>query len=582
MKEKLIRLLPYLLLALLFSKLPQAWRYAEGKDLADTILHINDGLALAFSDPFPSFMEWDFFFGVATSAFIRLMVSVKGKNAKKYRLGEEYGSARWGTKKDIAPYMDENFENNVILTATVHISMNSRMKDPKFNLNKNVVVIGGSGSGKTFRVVKPNLMQCHSSYVVTDPKGGVVLDCGDMLLKNGYTIKIFNTVDFSKSMHYNPFAYIRSETDIFSMAATLVANTDGKEKGSSNDPFWDNATKLLYCALIGYLFYEAEPAEQTIYMVATMIRAYEVRENEAGFKNSVDMMFDELEKTKPNHFALLQYKNFKACGEGKTMQSILSSAITRLVPFDIDALQQITAYDELGLDLIGDQETALFFIISDTDPTFNFLVALAQTQMFRALCKKADSLPGQRLPVHVRCLLDEVANIGKIPNLEQLMATIRSREISACLILQSKAQLKSLYKDDAETIMDNCDSILFLGSQGQSTLKDMSEMLGKATIDTYNTSDNRGTSRTYGLNYQKLGRELMTPAELGTMPGSHCVCKIRGVHPFYSPKYNINKHPRYHQLADYKNEKNLFNIETYLKRRLKVPKGKVEAFVMED
>ncbi len=582
MKQKIIRFLPYVIFALICSKLPQAWRYAGGTNFGETFLNINEGLAEAFSTPFPSFYGWDFFFGVAMACVLWLVAYYKRKNAKHFRHGEEYGSARWGTKKDIAPYMDKNFENNVILTEMVRISMEPRMPEPKYNTNKNVICIGGSGTGKTFRFLKPNLMQCHSSFVVTDPKGGIVLDCGDMLLKMGYKIKIFNTVNFKKSMHYNPFAYICSETDIFSMSTVIISNTDGKEKGSSNDPFWDNATKTLYCALIGYLYYEAPPEEQNIFTMASMIRAYELREDDPEFKNTVDLLFEELKERNPKHFAVLEYQNFRAAGSGKTMQSILSSAITRLMPFDINALQEITSYDEMGLDLIGDQKTALFFIVSDTDPTFNFLVAMAQTQMFTALVQKADSRDDHRLPIHVRCLLDEVANIGKIPNLERLMATIRSREISACLILQSINQLKSLYKDDAETIKDTCDSTLFLGSQGQGTLKEMSEMLGKETIDTFTTSDSRGSQCTYNMNYQKTGRELMTPAELGTMDGAYCICQIRGSQPFYSKKYDITKHPRYHMLADSKKGKNLFDIEKYLKRRLKIPKGKVETFVIDD
>ncbi len=505
-KKLIILNLPYLLIGLFATKVPQAWRLTEGADMSAKMLNIGTGFSEAFANPFPSFNPQDLLIGLMIGAVIRLIVYTKGKNAKKYRKGVEYGSARWGNAKDIEPYKDPVFQNNVILTQTEHLTMNNRPKNPKTARNKNVLIIGGSGSGKTRFWLKPNLMQCHSSMVVTDPKGSIVIECGKLLLREGYKIKILNTINFKKSMKYNPFAYIRSEKDILKLVTTLIANTKGDGKGG--DDFWVKAETLLYTALIGYIWYEAPEEEQNFNTLIEFINASEVREDDEDFKNPVDLMFDKLAEKDPQHFAVRQYAKYKLSA-GKTAKSILISCGARLAPFDIKELRDITAYDELELDTLGDRKTALFIIISDTDATFNFLVSMCYTQLFNLLCDKADDEYGGRLPVHVRCLIDEAANIGQIPNLEKLMATIRSREISACLVLQAQSQLKALYKDNADTIIGNCDSMVFLGGKEKTTLKDLTETLGKETIDSFNTSDTRGQSRSYGLNYQKLGKELL-------------------------------------------------------------------------
>ena len=569
MNEKTKRLLllniPYLVLALLFTKASQAWRFAAGYDFASKFLNLTSGFALAFENSLPSLHSQDLLIGFLFGAVLRLVVYVKGKNAKKYRKGIEYGSARWGNTEDIRPFADPLFRNNVILTKSESLTMSSRPKNPKHARNKNVLIVGGSGSGKTRFWLKPNLMQCHSSYVVTDPKGSIVVECGKMLLRNGYKIKILNTINFKKSMRYNPFAYIKSEKDILKLVTTLIANTKGE--GKAGDDFWVKAETLLYTALIGYIYFEAPENEQNFSTLIEFINASEVREDDEDFQNPVDLMFEALEKKDPQHFAVRQYKKYKLAA-GKTAKSILISCGARLAPFDIKELRELTAYDELELDTLGDKKTALFIIISDTDDTFNFLVSMAYTQLFNLLCDKADDVYGGRLPVHVRCLIDEAANIGQIPKLEKLMATIRSREISACLVLQAQSQLKALYKDNADTIIGNCDSMIFLGGKEKTTLKDLSETLGKETIDMFNTSDTRGAQRSYGLNYQKLGKELMSMDELAVMDGGKCILQLRGVRPFLSEKYDITKHPQYKYLSDF-DKRNTFDIEKYLSTKLK-------------
>lgn len=566
MKKLLILNIPYLVLGLLFTKLPEAWRYTSGADLGQKILNLGEGLSQAFAVPFPSFYPTDLLIGLAISALLRLIIYVRSKNAKKYRKGVEYGSARWGNSKDIEPYVDPTFQNNVILTQTERLTMNNRPKDPKTARNKNVLIVGGSGSGKTRFWLKPNLMQCHSSYVVTDPKGSIVIECGKLLLREGYKVKILNTINFRKSMHYNPFAYIRSEKDILKLVTTLIANTKGE--GKAGDDFWVKAETLLYTALIAYIYYEAPEDEQNFTTLIEFINASEVREDDEEFKNNVDLMFDRLEEKDPQHFAVRQYKKYKLAA-GKTAKSILISCCARLAPFDIKELRELTAYDELELDTLGDKKTALFIIISDTDATFNFLVSMCYTQLFNLLCDKADDVYGGRLPVHVRCLIDECANIGQIPNLEKLMATIRSREISACLVLQAQSQLKALYKDNSDTIIGNCDSMIFLGGKEKTTLKDLTETLGKETIDMFNTSDTRGSQRSYGINYQRLGKELMSMDELSVMDGGKCILQLRGVRPFFSDKYDITKHPKYKYLSDF-DKKNAFDIEKFLSTKLKL------------
>ena len=571
LKKILILNIPYLFLALFFTKVPQAWRLAFGYDIGQKILNLMNGFRLAFDNPLPSLNPKDLLFAIAIAVIIRLTVYLKGKNAKKYRKGIEYGSARWGNREDIRPFQDPVFQNNVILTETERLMMSNRPKNPKNSRNKNVLIVGGSGSGKTRFWLKPNLMQCHSSYVVTDPKGSIVVECGKLLQRMGYKIKILNTINFKKSMHYNPFAYIKSEKDILKLVTTLIANTKGDGKGG--DDFWVKAETLLYTALIGYIYFEAPEHEQNFSTLIEFINASEVREDDEDFKNPVDLMFDALEEKDPEHFAVRQYKKYKLAA-GKTAKSILISCGARLAPFDIRELREITAYDEMELDTLGDRKTALFIIISDTDDTFNFLVSMAYTQLFNLLCDKADDVYGGRLPIHVRCLIDEAANIGQIPKLEKLMATIRSREISACLVLQAQSQLKALYKDNADTIIGNCDSMIFLGGKEKTTLKDLSETLGKETIDMFNTSDTRGTQRSYGLNYQKLGKELMSMDELAVMDGGKCILQLRGVRPFLSDKYDITKHPNYKYLSDF-DKRNTFNIEKYLSTKLKVKSKEV-------
>ena len=564
-KKLLLLNIPYLVLALLFTKASQAWRFAAGYDFASKFLNLTSGFAQAFENPLPSLHSQDLLIGFLFGAVLRLVVYVKGKNAKKYRKGIEYGSARWGNTEDIRPFADPLFRNNVILTKSESLTMSSRPKNPKNARNKNVLIVGGSGSGKTRFWLKPNLMQCHSSYVVTDPKGSIVVECGKMLLRNGYKIKILNTINFKKSMRYNPFAYIKSEKDILKLVTTLIANTKGE--GKSGDDFWVKAETLLYTALIGYIYFEAPENEQNFSTLIEFINASEVREDDEDFQNPVDLMFEALEKKDPQHFAVRQYKKYKLAA-GKTAKSILISCGARLAPFDIKELRELTAYDELELDTLGDKKAALFIIISDTDDTFNFLVSMAYTQLFNLLCDKADDVYGGRLPIHVRCLIDEAANIGQIPKLEKLMATIRSREISACLVLQAQSQLKALYKDNADTIIGNCDSMIFLGGKEKTTLKDLSETLGKETIDMFNTSDTRGAQRSYGLNYQKLGKELMSMDELAVMDGGKCILQLRGVRPFLSEKYDITKHPQYKYLSDF-DKRNTFDIEKYLSTKLK-------------
>ena len=584
-KKLLIPNIPYVFIGLLATKLGQAARLAPGFDFSSKALHIMDGLEAAFSNPLPSFYPIDLLVGIAAAAIIRLVVYVKGKNAKKYRKNIEYGSARWGTREDIAPFVDPVFENNVILTQTESLMMSNRPKDPRNARNKNVLVIGGSGSGKTRFFLKPNLMQLHSSYVVTDPKGSVVCEVGKLLERNNYKIKIFNTINFKKSMHYNPFAYIHSEKDILKLVTTLITNTKGD--GKSGDEFWTKAETLLYCALIGYIHYEAPPEEQNFVTLLEFINAMEVREDDEEYKNPVDRMFEELEAEKPNHFAVRQYKKYSLAA-GKTAKSILVSCGARLAPFDIAELREITMYDELELDTLGDKiflnpkdkndkrysKTALFLIMSDTDSTFNFLISMIYTQLFNLLCEKADDVYGGRLPVHVRCLIDEAANIGQIPNLEKLVATIRSREISACLVLQAQSQLKALYKDNADTIIGNMDSRIFLGGAEPTTLKELNQSLGKETIDTFNTGESRGREVSHSLNYQKLGKDLATIDELAVLDGGKCILQLRGVRPFMSNKYDITKHPNYKFLSD-ANSKNNFDIEKYLSTQLKTKPDEV-------
>ena len=567
-KKFLLPNIPYVFIALFATKLGQAWRLAPSMDFSGKALHLMEGFAAAFQSALPSFHPIDLCVGVAAALLIRLIVYVKGKNAKKFRKNLEYGSARWGRPEDIAPYVDPKFENNVILTQTERLMMSNRPKDPKTARNKNVLVVGGSGSGKTRFFIKPNLMQLHSSYVVTDPKGSIAVECGKLMLRNGYKVKIFNSINFKKSHHYNPFAYIHSEKDILKLVTTLIANTKGD--GKSGDDFWQKAETLLYTALIGYIHYEAPEEEQNFATLIEFINAMEVREDDETFENNVDLAFKELASREPNHFAVRQYKKYKLAA-GKTAKSINISCGARLAPFDIQELREITMYDELELDTLGDRKTALFLIMSDTDSTFNFLISMIYSQLFNLLCEKADDVYGGRLPVHVRCLIDECANIGQIPNLEKLMATIRSREISACLVLQAQSQLKALYKDNADTIIGNCDSSIFLGGKEPGTLKELNQALGKETIDTFNTGESRGREVSHSLNYQKLGKDLATIDELAVMDGGKCILQLRGVRPFLSDKYDITKHPNYKYLSD-ANPRNAFDIEKYLSTRL-VPKA---------
>ena len=567
-KKFLLPNIPYVFIALFATKLGQAWRLAPGMDFSGKALHLMEGFAAAFRSALPSFHPIDLCVGVAAALLIRLIVYVKGKNAKKFRKNLEYGSARWGKPEDIAPYVDPKFENNVILTQTERLMMSNRPKDPKTARNKNVLVVGGSGSGKTRFFIKPNLMQLHSSYVVTDPKGSIAVECGKLMLRNGYKVKIFNSINFKKSHHYNPFAYIHSEKDILKLVTTLIANTKGD--GKSGDDFWQKAETLLYTALIGYIHYEAPEEEQNFATLIEFINAMEVREDDETFENNVDLAFKELASREPNHFAVRQYKKYKLAA-GKTAKSINISCGARLAPFDIQELREITMYDELELDTLGDRKTALFLIMSDTDSTFNFLISMIYSQLFNLLCEKADDVYGGRLPVHVRCLIDECANIGQIPNLEKLMATIRSREISACLVLQAQSQLKALYKDNADTIIGNCDSSIFLGGKEPGTLKELNQVLGKETIDTFNTGESRGREVSHSLNYQKLGKDLATIDELAVLDGGKCILQLRGVRPFLSDKYDITRHPNYKYLSD-ANPRNAFDIEKYLSTRL-VPKA---------
>ncbi len=577
LKKQLILHIPYFVIALFMTKVSQGYRYASGVTLSEKMLNIQQGFSLAFKSYFPSFNINDLIFGIGVAILFRLIVYGKSKNAKKYRKNVEYGSARWGNAKDIEPFTDPEFEKNVILTQTESLMMSSRPKNPKNARNKNVLIIGGSGAGKTRFWLKPNLMQLHSSYVVTDPKGSILVECGKLLRLGKYRIKVLNTINFKKSMKYNPFAYIRSEKDILKLVTTLIANTKGDAKGG--DDFWVKAETLLYTALIGYIYYEAPIEEQNFNTLIEMINASETREDDENFKNAVDLLFEELENKDSEHFAVRQYKKYKLAA-GKTAKSILISCGARLAPFDIKELRDLTEYDELELDTLGDKKTALFFIISDTDDTFNFLVSMAYTQLFNLLCEKADDVYGGRLPVHVRCLIDECANIGQIPKLEKLMATIRSREISACLVLQAQSQLKAIYKDNADTIIGNCDSTVFLGGKEKSTLKELTETLGKETIDMFNTSDTRGSQRSYGLNYQKLGKELMSLDELAVLDGGKCILQLRGVRPFLSDKFDITKHKNYKYLSDY-DERNTFNIEKFLSTDLKLkPKDEYEVFDM--
>ena len=571
LKKWILPNLPYVGIALFATKFGQAMRIAPGTDFSGKVLHMMDGLHAAFSSAAPSFHPLDLCVGILVAAAIWLAVYIKGKNAKKFRKNTEYGSARWGMHEDIAPYIDADARNNVILTQTEKLTMNNRPKDPKTARNKNVLVIGGSGSGKTRFWLKPNLMQCNSekypcSFVVTDPKGSVVVECGKMLRRFGYRIKIFNTINFKKSMHYNPFAYIHSEKDILKLVTCLISNTKGD--GKSGDEFWQKAETLLYCALIGYIHYEAPVEEQNFATLIEMLNSMEVREDDEEFENAVDLMFKELAKEKPDHFAVRQYAKYRLAA-GKTAKSILISCGARLAPFDIEELREITAYDELELDTLGDQKTALFLIMSDTDASFNFLISMIYSQLFNLLCEKADDVYGGRLPVHVRCLIDEAANIGQIPQLEKLVATIRSREISACLILQAQSQLKALYKDNADTIIGNMDSRLFLGGSEPTTLKELSTALGKETIDTFNTGESRGRETSHSLNYQKLGKELASVDELAVLDGGKCILQLRGVRPFLSEKYDITKHPNYKYLSD-ADRRNTFDIEKFLSTKLNV------------
>ena len=568
-KKLLILNLPYLLFVYLFDKVGAAVRLSPGADASAKLLHLGDGFTAAFSSAAPSFHPADLLIGIAGAVIVRLIIYVKGKNAKKYRKGMEYGSARWGTAEDIKPYTDPVFENNIPLTQTERLTMNSRPKQPKYARNKNILVIGGSGSGKTRFFVKPSLMQMHSSYVVTDPKGTVLIECGKLLQRGGYRIKVLNTINFKKSMKYNPFAYLRSEKDILKLVNTIIANTKGDGDKSGED-FWVKAEKLYYTALIGYIWYEAPDEEKNFTTLLEMINASEAREDDEDFQNPVDLMFERLEEKDPKHFAVKQYRKYKLAA-GKTAKSILISCGARLAPFDIKELRELMETDEMELDTIGDRKTALFVIISDTDDTFNFVVSILYTQLFNLLCDKADDVYGGRLPVHVRCLLDEFANIGQIPKFEKLIATIRSREISASIILQSQSQLKAIYKDNADTIVGNCDTTLFLGGKEKTTLKEISEILGKETIDSFNTSETRGRELSHGLNYQKLGKELMTQDEIAVMDGGKCILQLRGVRPFFSDKFDITKHPKYKYLSD-ADPKNAFDMEKHLRRRPAVVK----------
>ena len=558
--------LPYLLLGLVATNFGKAWRLAEGKELGDKIMSMMGTIPVAFANPLPSLYPLDLLVGLCCGAGLRLAVYLRGKNAKKYRHGMEYGSARWGSPKDIEPFMTPKFADNIILTKTERLMMSNRPPDPKNARNKNVLVVGGSGSGKTRFWLKPNLLQCHSSYVVTDPKGSIVVECGNALLKNGYKLKILNTINFKKSMHYNPFAYVHSEKDILKLVTTLMTNTKGE--GSGGDPFWEKSERLLLTALIAYLHYEAPVEEQNFATLLEMLNTMQVLEDDEEYQNPVDLLFEELAKKKPNSFAGRQYKLYKLAA-GKTAKSILISCGARLAPFDIQELRDLTMYDELQLDTLGDKRTALFLIMSDTDSTFNFLISMVYTQLFNLLCDKADDVYGGKLPVHVRCLIDECANIGQIPNLEKLVATIRSREISACLVLQARSQLKAIYKDNADTIVGNMDSQIFLGGSEPTTLKDLSEMLGKETIDSFNTSDTRGNSPSYGTTFQKMGHELLSRDELAVLDGGKCILQLRGVRPFLSDKYDLTQHPNYKLTSDY-DPKNTFDIEKYLNRKEKI------------
>ena len=568
--------LPYILLGLVATNFGEAWRLAEGKELGDKIMSMVGTLPLAFANPLPSLHPLDLLIGFFCGAGLRLAVYLRSKNAKKYRHGMEYGSARWGTPKDIEPFQAPKFADNIILTKTERLMMSNRPPDPKNARNKNVLVVGGSGSGKTRFWLKPNLLQCHSSYVVTDPKGTIVLECGQAMLKNGYKVKILNTINFKKSMHYNPFSYVHSEKDILKLVTTLMTNTKGE--GSGGDPFWEKSERLLLTALIAYLHYEAPVEEQNFATLLEMLNTMQVLEDDEEYQNPVDLLFEDLAKKKPNSFAGRQYKLYKLAA-GKTAKSILISCGARLAPFDIQELRDLTMYDELQLDTLGDKKTALFLIMSDTDSTFNFLISMVYTQLFNLLCDKADDVYGGKLPIHVRCLIDECANIGQIPNLEKLVATIRSREISACLVLQAKSQLKAIYKDNADTIIGNMDSQIFLGGSEPGTLKDLSEMLGKETIDAFNTSDTRGNSPSYGTNYSKLGHELLSRDELAVMDGGKCILQLRGVRPFLSDKYDLTQHPNYKLTLDY-DPKNTFDIEKYLNRKEKIYPG--DEFIVVD
>ena len=568
--------LPYLLLGLVATNFGKAWRLAEGKELGDKIMEMMGTVPVAFANPLPSLHPLDFLVGLCCGAGLRLAVYLRGKNAKKYRHGMEYGSARWGTPKDIESFMAPKFEDNIILTKTERLMMSNRPPDPKNARNKNVLVVGGSGSGKTRFWLKPNLLQCHSSYVITDPKGSIVVECGNALLKNGYKLKILNTINFKKSMHYNPFAYVHSEKDILKLVTTLMTNTKGE--GSGGDPFWEKSERLLLTALIAYLHYEAPVEEQNFATLLEMLNTMQVLEDDEEYQNPVDLLFEELAKKKPNSFAGRQYKLYKLAA-GKTAKSILISCGARLAPFDIQELRDLTMYDELQLDTLGDKKTALFLIMSDTDSTFNFLISMVYTQLFNLLCDKADDVYGGKLPIHVRCLIDECANIGQIPNLEKLVATIRSREISACLVLQARSQLKAIYKDNADTIVGNMDSQIFLGGSEPTTLKDLSEMLGKETIDAFNTSDTRGNSPSYGTTFQKMGHELLSRDELAVLDGGKCILQLRGVRPFLSDKYDLTQHPNYKLTSDY-DPKNTFDIEKYLNRKEKIQPG--DEFIVVD
>ena len=568
--------LPYILLGLAATNFGEAWRLVEGKELGDKIMSMMGTIPVAFANPLPSLHPLDILVGLCCGAGLRLAVYLRGKNAKKYRHGMEYGSARWGSAKDIEPFMAPKFSDNIILTKTERLMMSNRPPDPKNARNKNVLVVGGSGSGKTRFWLKPNLLQCHSSYVVTDPKGTIVLECGQAMLKNGYKVKILNTINFKKSMHYNPFSYVHSEKDILKLVTTLMTNTKGE--GTGGDPFWEKSERLLLTALIAYLHYEAPVEEQNFATLLEMLNTMQVLEDDEEYQNPVDLLFEELAKKKPNSFAGRQYKLYKLAA-GKTAKSILISCGARLAPFDIQELRDLTMYDELQLDTLGDKKTALFLIMSDTDSTFNFLISMAYTQLFNLLCDKADDQYGGKLPVHVRCLIDECANIGQIPNLEKLVATIRSREISACLVLQARSQLKAIYKDNADTIVGNMDSQIFLGGSEPTTLKDLSEMLGKETIDAFNTSDTRGNSPSYGTTFQKMGHELLSRDELAVLDGGKCILQLRGVRPFLSDKYDLTQHPNYKLTSDY-DPKNTFDIEKYLNRKEKIHPG--DEFIVVD